>query len=260
MAQTVTDIVARLRKANKEEFAVLERSLRADTRKGVQNALKTAKKRLESEEAEKKRIELLYGYESVLAEGKVVVGLDEVGRGPLAGPLTVAAVVLDSSAPKLVGLNDSKQVSAAKREELSLAIKEVALAWTIVHIEPKEIDSLGMSACLRTAFSTAVKNIEEQGIVPELILLDGNPLHFDSREHNIVKGDSKCASIAAASIIAKVARDALMDEYDLQYPGYDFAQSKGYGSARHCQAITEKGLSPIHRVSFCHNFMQETLF
>lgn len=113
---------------------------------------------------------------------------------------------------------------------------------------------------LRKAFRQAVAEIEAQGIEPEVILLDGNPLHLDPREMNVVHGDARCASISAASLIAKVSRDALMVSYEKEYPGYDFASSKGYGSARHRQAIAEKGLTPIHRVSFCQNFLQESLF
>lgn len=134
------------------------------------------------------------------------------------------------------------------------------MAWAIVNIEPSEIDECGMTACLRKAFRQAVAEIEAQGIEPEVILLDGNPLHLDPREKNVVHGDALCASISAASLIAKVSRDALMVSYDEDYPGYDFASSKGYGSARHRQAIAEKGLTPIHRVSFCQNFLQESLF
>lgn len=183
-----------------------------------------------------------------------------MGRGPLAGPLTVGAVVLRKDAPPIEGLNDSKQVPEAHRLALAETIKERALAWAIVDIEPSEIDECGMTACLRKAFRQAVAEIEAQGIEPEVILLDGNPLHLDPREMNVVHGDARCASISAASLIAKVSRDALMVSYEKEYPGYDFASSKGYGSARHRQAIAEKGLTPIHRVSFCQNFLQESLF
>ena len=113
---------------------------------------------------------------------------------------------------------------------------------------------------MRSAFTQSIANIESQGVKPEVVLLDGNPLHLDPREINVVHGDARCASIAAASLIAKVSRDALMVAYDDQYPGYDFASSKGYGSARHRAAIQEHGLTPIHRVSFCQNFLQESLF
>lgn len=260
MSQTVADIRARLSKVTADEFAVLERSLCADTRKGIQLALKQTRHRLEAEEAEKQRLEGLYTFEHELASGKLVVGLDEVGRGPLAGPLTVGAVVLNPEMPHIEGLNDSKQVAEAYRPALAQRIKECALAWALVNIPPDQIDDLGMSACLRSAFSRAIAEIEQQGIHPEVVLLDGNSLHIDPREINVVHGDARCASIAAASLIAKVSRDALMVSYDEVYPGYDFASSKGYGSARHRQAIQEKGLTPIHRVSFCQNFLQETLF
>ena len=260
MTQTVADIQKRLRSADEEEFAVLERSLIADTRKGVQQALKSARHRLDEEKAERDRVCGLFSFERSLTDGACAAGLDEVGRGPLAGPLTVAAVVFDDSVTYLEGLNDSKQVPEAKRAFIAQEIKKVARAWAVYSIEPASIDDHGMAACLRKAFSEVVKQIEAQGIIPERILLDGNPLHFDSRETNIVKGDAKCASIAAASLIAKTTRDAMMVEYDKEYPGYDFASSKGYGSAAHRKAIEEKGLTPIHRKSFCTNFMQERLF
>ncbi len=260
LLQTVSDIRSRLKEVTQEEFQVLERSLCADTRKGVQAALAATKKRLAAQAEEQRRLDGLYSFESELTRDRIAVGLDEVGRGPLAGPLTVAGVVFPFHARHIPLLNDSKQVAAARRPDLAEEIKEEAIAWSVVHIEPAMIDELGMTACLKRAFSQAVSDIEGQGIVPEVILLDGNPLHFDTREISVVKGDARCASIAAASLIAKVTRDQLMVAYDHQYPGYDFASSKGYGSERHRQAIEQKGLTPIHRVSFCQNFLQETLF
>lgn len=258
--QTVSDIKERLSKATAEEFAVLERSLCADTRKGVQNALAVTRRRLAAQQLERQRVDQLYSYQRQISNGALVVGLDEVGRGPLAGPLTVGAVVLREEAPHIEGLNDSKQVPESHRPALAEEVKKCALAWAIVNIEPAEIDECGMTACLRKAFRQALAEIEAQGVKPEVVLLDGNPLHLDPREVNVVHGDARCASIAAASLIAKVSRDALMVSYEDEYPGYDFASSKGYGSARHRQAIAEKGLTPIHRVSFCQNFLQESLF
>lgn len=260
MAQTVADIRARLASVDAKEFAVLERSLMADTRKGVQQALEQTRRRLKAEQEEQKRLELLYAFERELAQGKLVVGLDEVGRGPLAGPLTVGAVVLNPEAPYIVGLNDSKQVPESHRCALAEAIKTSALAWAVVDIAPEIIDEQGMGACLRQAFSEALHQIEQQGVIPEVVLIDGNPLHIDPRELNVIKGDARCASISAASLLAKVSRDAEMVAYDAVYPGYDFASSKGYGSARHRAAMQEKGLTPIHRVSFCQNFLQKSLF
>lgn len=259
MGPTVAEVKEKLQHADAAEFAVLERSLVADTRKGVQAALATARRRLAAEEAEAQRLAGMYAFQSQVADGRVVVGLDEVGRGPLAGPLAVGAVVLPDE-PRIEGLNDSKQVKPDDRERIAAQIKQVALAWTVQYIEPQDIDANGMTASLVTAFRRAVAAVEASGIVPEVVLLDGNPLHMDSREVNVVKGDGKCASIAAASIVAKVERDALMCEYAARYPGYDFASNKGYASAAHIQAIKERGLCPIHRASFCHAFTQESLF
>lgn len=257
--QTAQDIAARLRTADDESFAVLERSLAADTRKTVRNAVEAARRRLEAEAAERQRLERLYTFQSECAEGKLIVGLDEVGRGPLAGPLTVGAVVLPDE-PRIAGLNDSKQVAPEARERIAAQVKDIALAWSVQHIPPEDIDAAGMTASLRVAFMRAVAAIEAQGVKPEIILLDGNPLHMDSRERNVVKGDGRCASIAAASIVAKVTRDALMVDYAKRFPAYGFEQNKGYASAQHQQAIREHGLSPIHRVSFCSAFTQESLF
>lgn len=258
--QTISEIQAILRNASAEELPLLEARYAQDGRKGAQRALGAARDRLEREAQELERVKDLYRFEEELVDGKVVVGLDEVGRGPLAGPLTVGAVVLDPCAEPLIGLNDSKQISEAKRVPLAERIKHSVRAYAVIHKQSKEIDDLGIMSCLKSAFREAIDSIEAQGISPEVVLLDGNPLGLDPREINVVKGDAKCASIAAASVIAKVERDALMVAYDEQYPGYDFASSKGYGSAKHREAIKELGLTPIHRESYCQNIIQPTLF
>ena len=257
---SIADIQDQLRTVSAQAFPALEARLMQDDRKGVQRALASARKRLEKEALEQQRLAELYRFEQEIAAGKAVVGLDEVGRGPLAGPLSVGAVVLDPAAEAIYGLNDSKQIKETQRPTIAEAIKQAARAYAVVHIPPQDIDEYGIMACLRSAFMQAVVRIEEQGVQVDVILLDGNPLGIDEREVNVVKGDAKCASIAAASVIAKVERDALMVAYDAEYPGYDLAASKGYGSAAHRQAIEEKGLSPIHRASFCANFIQERLF
>lgn len=261
MAMTVPEIRKKLREADEKELAALERSLAADTRKGVVAALEVARRRIDAEKAERKRIESLYAYErGLLAEGQsIIVGLDEVGRGPVAGPLAVGAVVLPET-PHIAGLNDSKQLTPEQRESVSVEITDVALGWAIEMVEPEFIDANGMTAALLKGFSGALAQIEDAGLHADLVLVDGNPLHVDPREKNVVKGDAKCASIAAASIIAKVARDALMCDYGRLYPGYGFEGNKGYGSAQHIEAIKELGLSPVHRRSFCRSFMQESLF
>ncbi len=255
---TVPEIRRKLQTASAEEFAVLERSLVADTRKGVRQAVEVARRRLEAEAAEAARLAGMYAFERELAAergGSVVLGLDEVGRGPLAGPLAVGGVVLDHA-----GLNDSKQVASDDRATVAAAVRERARVWTVQYVEPADIDRMGMTAALREAFGRAIAAVEEAGVAVDVVLLDGNPLHVDEREVNVVKGDAKCASIAAASLVAKVARDALMEEYDAQYPGYGFASNKGYGSEGHMEAIRQKGLTPLHRRSFCTAFTQESLF
>ncbi len=259
MGPTVAEIRARLKQADAAEFKVLERSLVADTRKGVRAALETARHRLAAAAAEEARLQGMYQYQEELAGGAVVVGLDEVGRGPLAGPLAVGAVVLPD-APRIAGLNDSKQIKPADRERIAEEIKERALAWAVCYVEPADIDAQGMTASLTSAFKQALERVETAGVEVGAVLLDGNPLHMDEREINVVKGDGKCASIAAASIIAKVERDALMCRYAEQYPEYGFEACKGYASPAHIEAIKRYGLCPIHRVSFCHAFVQESLF
>lgn len=262
MGTTVNELRHRLQEADAQEFVVLERSLVADTRKGVRDAVDVARRRLEAEQVEQKRLASLYAFERTLAVGKgngVIVGLDEVGRGPLAGPLAVGAVVLPADAP-IDGLNDSKQVKPDMREHIATRVKQVALAWTVEYVEAVDIDAAGMTASLVRAFRRAVAHIERTGVLPDVILLDGCPLHLDAREVNVIKGDARCASIAAASIVAKVERDALMCRYAQQYPAYGFDSCKGYASPAHIEAIKRYGLTPIHRATFCTAFTQPTLF
>ncbi len=181
----------------------------------------------------------------------LVVGLDEVGRGALAGPLAVACVALPDN-PQIIGLDDSKKLSPKRRVELAAQIEETALALGIAYIPPQEIDEMGMAASLRAAFSRALL---ASGVDPDAVLVDGNPLHIHSRERNIIKGDGKVACIAAASIYAKVKRDGLMCQLDKTYPEYGFAQNKGYGTAAHIAAIQAVGPSDQHRKSFLGNIL-----
>lgn len=258
----ISDIRRILADADAQSFPAIERSLKADTRKGVVAALGAARRRLAREAEEAARMEDMYAFERRCldeAQAEFAIGLDEVGRGPLAGPLTIGAVVLDLAHP-IEGLNDSKQLSEARREELAAIIKDEAIAWDIVHVEPEFIDLNGMSASLRHAFTSAITHIEAKGIKIGLVLLDGNPMHLDDRELNIIKGDAKCPSIAAASIIAKVERDNLMKEEALRFPQYGFDIHKGYGTKVHRDAIREHGLCEIHRRSFCSEFNQQSLF
>lgn len=258
---TVPEIRAKLQHADAAAFAVLERSLVADTRKGVRQAVEVARRRLEAEAAEAERLASMYAFERQLAAergGRVILGLDEVGRGPLAGPLAVGGVVLGEEV--IAGLNDSKQVRPEDREAIADAVRERARAWTVQYVEPADIDRDGMTASLRRAFGAAIAAVEAAGVDVDVVLLDGNPLRLDEREVSVVKGDGKCASIAAASIVAKVERDALMARLDGEHPGYGFASNKGYASPSHIEAIKSLGLSPAHRATFCTAFTQASLF
>jgi len=209
-----------------------------------------------SSEAEQQRIHSLYEQQRQAGAAACVIGVDEVGRGAVAGPLTVAAVVLPLE-PCILGLDDSKRLSPGRREELAAEIKAAALATGIAHIEAAIIDRIGMAASLRAAMAQAIEACEAE---PDLVLIDGRPIHVHKKERCIVKGDSKVACIAAASILAKVTRDLIMVAADEKYPGYGLAANKGYASAEHIQAIRDKGLTAFHRSSFCHNFIQQQLF
>lgn len=258
MAHTknVREIVDRLKIADRKELERLELEYADDPRAGLKRAFAAAHKRLDSQEAEHSRVEEMYSIMRESKEGTVIAGVDEVGRGAVAGPLTVAAVILPNK-PIIEGLNDSKKLSAAKREELDVEIRSRAIAIGISNIDPAQIDLLGMSASIRKAMSDA---IDALGIDVDLVLIDGNPVHVHPNEQCIVKGDSKVACIAAASIVAKVSRDSLMIKADASYPGYDFASNKGYASAEHVDAIKRHGLSDFHRQTFCTSFLQESLF
>jgi ribonuclease HII len=249
-------IIAEILDASPELLKALEGRYASDPRAGVQAAFVRARKAHERAAAALAHAETLYSEQLAYAPDAVVVGVDEVGRGPLAGPLTVGAVVLPSE-PKIIGLNDSKQLSDRARRELASQVRAIARGLCIVHIEPGEIDTLGITACLRKAMAAAIDGI---ALDVDAVLIDGNPIGAHAKERNIVKGDAKVASIAAASIVAKVERDDLMIAYDGEYPGYGFASNKGYGSQDHIAAIRKLGLTSIHRTSFCTAFAQPSLF
>ncbi|MGX5173405.1 ribonuclease HII [Aliikangiella sp. IMCC44653] len=177
----------------------------------------------------------------------LIAGVDEVGRGPLAGPVIAAAVILDPSNP-IEGLTDSKKLTEKKREVLAIEIKNKALSFCIARAEPQEIDKVNILQASLIAMERAVKGLN---IAPTFCLVDGNKLpNLPCPARAIVKGDLTEAAISAASIIAKVARDNEMLEMDTKYPGYGFAKHKGYPTKFHREAIQRLGVTPIHRMSF----------
>jgi ribonuclease HII len=178
---------------------------------------------------------------------KYIAGVDEVGRGPLAGPVVAAAVILDEARP-IEGLADSKALSARRREELSVLIKERAICWALGRAEVEEIDRLNILQASLIAMQRAVMALT---LAPELVLVDGNQApRLVYPVTTIIRGDSTELSISAASILAKVARDAEMCDLDRRYPGYGFSLHKGYPTRVHIEALQRQGVSPIHRRSF----------
>lgn len=249
---SAAQVAGELNSAELNELPELIDRYRDDPRVQVRKAVERAGRRLERETAERQRVDAMYELMHELGGDGVVVGVDEVGRGSVAGPLTVCAVCLPDE-PRIWGVNDSKQLTPARRELLAARIAEVATAIGMCHIPPERIDEKGMAQCLREAVAGAVA---DTGLQPDTVLMDGNPLGAVPGERDVVHGDATIACIAAASIVAKVTRDAMMVELDAQYPGYHLAQSKGYASPEHISAIREHGLTPIHRVSFCGNFLE----
>ena len=218
-----------------------------DERSGVQTLIAQAKKRIEKLEQEKARIEALKKYEKEYAGYGYICGIDEVGRGPLAG-----AVILPEDCDILY-INDSKKLSAKKREMLYDEIMEKAVAVGIGMVGPARIDEINILQATYEAMREAIRNL---AVKPDILLNDAVTIpQVDIKQVPIIKGDAKSISIGAASIVAKVTRDRLMVEYDRIMPEYDFASNKGYGSAEHIAALKKYGPTPIHRASFIKNFV-----
>ena len=221
---------------------------RAGTVKLVERALKLRDKA----DAELDRLSKMLEFEKQFYDAEFIAGVDEVGRGPLAGPIVTAAVILPKNLV-IPYLNDSKQLSEEKREELYNVIMDKAVAVACGLNSEKVIDDIGIAPADSDAMKQAVLRLSTR---PDFILVDAFPIkELDIKQYPIIKGDAKSLSIAAASIIAKVTRDRMMVKLDEKYPGYGFAKNKGYGSADHIKAIKEIGPCPAHRRSFIKNFM-----
>lgn len=206
-------------------------------------------------EKELARLEQMREYENTYAACAMICGIDEAGRGPLAGPVAAGAVILPKDCT-LLYLNDSKKLSEKRREELFVQIKEQAVAWCVGIVGPERIDEINILQATYEAMRQAVAGL---GVKPDLLLNDAVEIPgVDIMQVPIIKGDAKSVSIAAASILAKVTRDHMMVEYDQLFPDYGFAKHKGYGTAAHIQAIKELGPCPIHRRSFIRNIWSET--
>ena len=215
-----------------------------DSRSGVQKEIEKRKKAIQAEIDENLRLEGMLSYEKELyAQGfSLIAGVDEVGRGPLAGPVVAAAVILPQNC-KIKGLNDSKKIPKKKHEEIFQIVKENALAIGIGIMDNHVIDQVNIYEATKLAMKEAISQLEH-------LLIDAMKLDLPISQTSIIKGDANSLSIAAASIIAKVTRDKIMDNYDQEFPGYDFSQNAGYGTAKHLEGIEKHGFTPIHRTSF----------
>lgn len=216
--------------------------------------LQREERRQEKLKAERERLETMRSYECQYALRGVLCGIDEVGRGPLAGPVVAGAVILPQDC-EILYLNDSKKLSEKKRELLYDEIMEKAVAVGIGAVSPERIDEINILQATYEAMRIAVSKLS---VRPDLLLNDAVTIpQVDIPQVPIIKGDAKSVSIAAASIVAKVTRDRMMVQYEELYPGYEFASNKGYGSARHIAALKEIGPCPIHRRSFIKNFVSQ---
>ncbi len=253
MAESITEIREKYKKIPEKELEGFISSYLTDQRSGVKALVNSAKKRILALENERKRMYEMFSYEREYGEYEYICGIDEVGRGPLAGPVVAAAVILPKDCDILY-LNDSKQLSAKKREELSAVIMEKAVAFGFGSADEKRIDSINILNATFEAMREAINNLS---VKPDILLNDAVTIpEVSIRQIPIIKGDAKSASIAAASIIAKVKRDHYMEEMDKKYPGYFFSSNKGYGGdRRHIEALKSLGPSPIHRMSFIGNFI-----
>lgn len=252
--KSVKEINAIIESISPNEYLKYIDILKDDERKSVKNiAIKLAKK-LDKIRAENERLEMINTFENEgYQKGYTYIGgIDEAGRGPLAGPV-VAAVVVFKPGTKIEGINDSKKLSEAKRDELFDIIKEQALDYGIGIVQKDEIDEYNILNATYMAMKKAINCLKE---TPDYLLVDAAHVpDVNIDQKSIIKGDSKSISIAAASILAKVTRDSLMYEYDKMYPEYGFASHKGYGTDQHYKAIREHGITPIHRKSFLKNIL-----
>ncbi len=252
MALSIGEIKTIYQAACENELPEFINRFETDERSGVQKLVASAVKRMEALEKEKQRIRELQKYEREYRNYQYICGIDEVGRGPLAGPVVAGAVILPKDCDILY-INDSKQLSEKKREELYDVIMEKAICCGIGYASPERIDEINILQATYEAMRQAIASLPIQ---PDLLLNDAvNIPLLNIKQIPIIKGDAKSISIGAASIIAKVTRDRLMADYAKVYPDYDFAGNKGYGSAAHIKALKKYGPTPIHRKSFIKNFL-----
>jgi ribonuclease HII len=237
------------------DYELIYQILSEDHRKNVRALGETVKKHVEHYKSEYIRVKKLYDFDKSYGYD-IVAGVDEVGRGPLAGPIVAAAVILDNNSKDLIlRINDSKKLTKEVREELSDIIKNEAVSYSIALKTNKEIDKEGIGFCNNEIFKVAVDGLK---VTPDIVLSDGYTIReFHLRNEAVIKGDTKSAAIACASIIAKVYRDNIMEEYSEKYTQYHFDKNVGYGTKEHIDAIINHGSCSIHRESFLKNIINK---
>ena len=244
---TIKEVKERLAMIDELDHPLFE-ELILDGRAGVKAAISKRKRELQKQVDEDLRLEKMLAYEKELyTQGiQLIAGVDEVGRGPLAGPVVAAAVILPETC-KIPGLNDSKKIPKSKHKEIYEAVLQNAIAIGIGIKDNHVIDQVNIYEATKLAMMEAIGQLDPQ---PQHLLIDAMKLDLPISQTSIIKGDANSLSIAAASIVAKVTRDQMMEEFDREYPGYDFAQNAGYGTAKHLAGLEQLGVTPIHRRSF----------
>ncbi|HFI0647259.1 TPA: ribonuclease HII [Streptococcus suis] len=244
---TIKEVTALLAQVDSLDSSVWA-ELAQDVRAGVQAAIKKRQKELEKEAAEDARLEAMLSYEKALYENGVewIAGIDEVGRGPLAGPVVAAAVILPKDC-KIRYLNDSKKIPKSKHEAIYQEVMERAVAVGVGVKDAAVIDQVNIYEATKLAMLEALGQLSQE---PEHLLIDAMKLDTSIPQTSIIKGDANSLSIAAASIVAKVTRDKMMADYDKEFSGYGFAKNAGYGTAEHLEGLNKLGITPIHRKTF----------
>lgn len=252
MSKSIAEIKREFEQADSSRRRAMFEAYASDERAGVRRLLDGYRKKEEALQAERERLLVMKSFERKYADCRFICGIDEAGRGPLAGPVVAGAVILPKDC-EILYLNDSKKLSPVKREALYDEIMEKAVAVGVGMASPARIDKINILQATYEAMREAISKLH---VRPDILLNDAVTIpEVDILQVPIIKGDAKSVSIAAASIIAKVTRDRLMVQYDEILPGYGFAQHKGYGSQEHIAAIRRLGPSPIHRQSFIKNII-----
>lgn len=254
MPKTIVEITQELEESKFENLPELLSKYQEDGRSSIKKLIEKYHKKIKQYEQELLRLEKMKEYEKKYSEYEYICGIDEVGRGPLAGPVIACAVILPKDC-NILYLNDSKKLSEKKREALYDEIMEKAVAVGIGSASHETIDEINI---LQATYQAMKKAVDQLSVKPQILLNDAVTIPgITIPQIPIVHGDASSVSIAAASIVAKVHRDRLMVQYDTVFPGYDFASNKGYGSAKHLNALRELGPSPIHRATFIKNFTNQ---